>query len=33
MLRRAQLISEDQPQPLHVCIDPDSGEETCRLPA
>jgi len=32
LLRDAGLISEDQPQPTHVCIDPGSGEETCRLP-
>ena len=32
LLREAGLISEDQPQPTHVCIDPESGEETCRLP-
>jgi hypothetical protein len=32
LLRAAGLISEDQQQPIHVCIDPESGEETCRLP-
>lgn len=32
LLRGAGLISEDQAQPIHVCIDPESGEETCRLP-
>jgi hypothetical protein len=33
LLRNADLISADQPQPRHVCIDPSSGEETCSLPA
>jgi hypothetical protein len=33
LLREAGLINEDQQQPTHVCIDPDSGEETCSLPA
>ena len=32
LLRQAGLISEDQQQPLHACIDPSSGEETCLLP-
>jgi hypothetical protein len=32
LLREAGLVTEDQPQPQHVCIDPSSGEETCRLP-
>ncbi len=32
LLRQAGLIKPDQPQPLHVCIDPSSGEETCSLP-
>jgi hypothetical protein len=32
LLREAGLISDDQPQPTHVCIDPSSGEETCQLP-
>ena len=32
LLRSAGLISEDQPQPIHVCIDPSSGEQTCQLP-
>jgi ABC-type nitrate/sulfonate/bicarbonate transport system substrate-binding protein len=33
LLREAGLISEDQPQPTHVCIDPETGEETCRIPS
>lgn len=33
LLRNADLISADQTQPLHVCIDPSSGDETCRIPA
>jgi hypothetical protein len=33
LLREAGLISEDQQQPTHVCIDPGSGEETCSLPS
>jgi hypothetical protein len=33
LLRDANLISADQPQPIHVCIDPESGEETCRIPS
>jgi hypothetical protein len=32
LLRNADLISADQPQPTHVCIDPDTGKETCRIP-
>lgn len=32
LLRGAGLISEDQPQPTHVCIDAATGEETCSLP-
>jgi hypothetical protein len=32
LLQQAGLVSEDQPQPLHVCIDPTSGEETCSIP-
>jgi hypothetical protein len=32
LLREAGLISEDQQQPAHVCIDPETGEETCRIP-
>jgi hypothetical protein len=32
LLRNANLISADQPQPTHVCIDPDSGEQTCEIP-
>jgi ABC-type nitrate/sulfonate/bicarbonate transport system substrate-binding protein len=31
ILRRAQLIPDDQPLPIHVCIGADSGEETCRV--
>lgn len=33
LLRDAKLIKPDQPQPLHVCIDPASGKQTCSLPA
>ena len=33
LLREAGLISEDQQQPVHVCIDPETGEETCRIPS
>jgi hypothetical protein len=32
ILRRAGLIRDDLDQPIHVCIDPTSGDETCRLP-
>ena len=33
LLREAGLIQPDQPQPTHVCIDPETGEETCRIPS
>jgi ABC-type nitrate/sulfonate/bicarbonate transport system substrate-binding protein len=33
LLADAGLVPEGQPAPIHVCIDPDSGEETCSLPA
>jgi len=32
LLAGAGLIPEGSEAPIHVCIDPDSGEETCRLP-
>jgi ABC-type nitrate/sulfonate/bicarbonate transport system substrate-binding protein len=32
LLADAGLVPEGQPGPIHVCIDPASGEETCRLP-
>jgi ABC-type nitrate/sulfonate/bicarbonate transport system substrate-binding protein len=32
LLADAGIVPEGQAAPLHVCIDPDSGEETCRLP-
>jgi len=32
LLRDAGLITADQQQPLHACIDPASGEQTCLLP-
>jgi hypothetical protein len=32
LLRNAGLIKADQQQPLHACIDPSSGDETCLLP-
>jgi ABC-type nitrate/sulfonate/bicarbonate transport system substrate-binding protein len=32
ILRDAGLVPEDQPDPFFVCIDPESGEETCSLP-
>ncbi len=32
ILRRAGLISEDLDMTTHVCIDPATGEETCRIP-
>jgi ABC-type nitrate/sulfonate/bicarbonate transport system substrate-binding protein len=32
LLADAGLVPEGQPGPIHVCIDPESGEETCRLP-
>jgi ABC-type nitrate/sulfonate/bicarbonate transport system substrate-binding protein len=32
LLAGAGLVPEGQPGPIHVCIDPASGEETCRLP-
>lgn len=32
LLADAGIVPEGQTAPLHVCIDPDSGEETCRLP-
>ena len=28
----AGLVPEGQPGPMHACIDPDTGEETCLLP-
>lgn len=31
ILRRARLIPEDQPLPIHVCIDRSSGDETCSI--
>jgi hypothetical protein len=33
LLKDAGLVNEDQQQPLHVCIDPTSGEQTCEIPA
>jgi hypothetical protein len=33
LLADAGLVPEGQPAPIHVCIDPESGEETCSLPA
>jgi hypothetical protein len=33
LLKSAGLISADQQEPLHVCIDPTSGKETCSLPS
>ena len=33
LLKSAGLISADQQEPLHVCIDPASGKETCSLPS
>ncbi len=33
LLAKAGLIPADQPQPLHVCIDPTSGDETCSIPS
>jgi hypothetical protein len=33
LLRQANLISADQQQPLHVCIDPASGDQTCSIPS
>jgi ABC-type nitrate/sulfonate/bicarbonate transport system substrate-binding protein len=32
LLAGAGLVPEGSEAPIHVCIDPDSGEETCRLP-
>lgn len=32
ILRRAKLIDQDQAPNVSVCIDPTSGEETCRVP-
>jgi ABC-type nitrate/sulfonate/bicarbonate transport system substrate-binding protein len=32
ILRRAELIGADQPESIAVCIDPASGDETCRVP-
>ena len=32
LLSSAGIVPQDQPTPLHVCIDPESGEETCQLP-
>jgi len=32
LLANAGLVPEGQPGPIHVCIDPSSGEETCRQP-
>ena len=32
LLANAGLVPEGQSGPIHVCIDPSSGEETCRLP-
>jgi hypothetical protein len=33
LLKSANLIKADQQQPLHACIDPSSGQQTCLLPA
>ena len=33
LLKTAGLVNEDQQQPIHVCIDPTSGEETCQIPS
>ena len=33
LLADAGLVPEGQPAPIHVCIDPETGEETCSLPA
>jgi ABC-type nitrate/sulfonate/bicarbonate transport system substrate-binding protein len=32
ILRSAGLVPEDQPDPFFVCIDPETGDETCSLP-
>jgi hypothetical protein len=32
ILKRAEIVPEDQEHPIYVCIDPASGEETCRYP-
>lgn len=32
ILRRAGLIPDDLDMPIHVCIDPETGEETCQTP-
>jgi ABC-type nitrate/sulfonate/bicarbonate transport system substrate-binding protein len=32
ILRDAEIIPEDQPDPIMVCIDPETGEESCRFP-
>jgi hypothetical protein len=33
LLKGANLVSQDQPQPVHVCIDPSSGDQTCSIPS
>ena len=33
LLRDAGLIPADQQQPMHACIDPESGEQTCCFPS
>jgi hypothetical protein len=33
ILRSAELVPEDQPDPIYVCIDSETGEESCRLPS
>jgi ABC-type nitrate/sulfonate/bicarbonate transport system substrate-binding protein len=33
LLQQAGLVNADQPEPLHVCIDPSTGKETCSIPS
>jgi hypothetical protein len=32
ILRDAEIIPADAPDPIYVCIDPETGEESCRFP-
>jgi hypothetical protein len=32
ILKDAGLVAKDNPMPIHVCIDPATGQETCRYP-
>ncbi len=32
ILRDAEIVPADAPDPIYVCIDPETGEESCRFP-